>query len=151
MARTATDDLDLLATRLRLGIPLTGFDGRAIPLRHRDGTELDAIEAAQELLESGARLLSPEEGDTFIDAALDRAYRIEASAIMAGDPSAVVVARITGVLVSAAIRATVLAQAVDASPTDSNRATLAWYEVHDHRRRELLRASAAEDGTRLSA
>ena len=29
----ATDDLPLIAERLRLGLPLRGFDGREIPLR----------------------------------------------------------------------------------------------------------------------
>jgi hypothetical protein len=149
MARLATDDLDLLATRFRLGIPLQGFDGREIPLRHPDGRELDPIEAAESLLASAAGLLPADQGEAFVDATIARAHRMEANAIIGGEPTAVAVARVTGVLVSAAVRASVLAEADLASPTDLNRATLAWYEVHDRRRRRLL--AAADEDQRLSA
>ena len=58
MLPDATDDLQLLAERLRLGLPLRGFDGREIPLRTVSGDCVDAIEAANALLLSGASLLS---------------------------------------------------------------------------------------------
>lgn len=151
MARTATDDLDLLATRLRLGIPLVGFDGRAIPLRHADGSEVEIVDAARRLLESGADLLPPGEADGYLERAIGRARGVEASSIIAGDDTALAVAKVTAVLVSAAIRAAVLARAAHASPGDLNHATLAWYEIHDRRRQDLLTATDGLLGERLTA
>lgn len=150
MARTSDDDLDLLAIRLRLGIPLEGFDGRPIPLRHPDGREVDPMEAAQALLESGAEALGAD-GDDYIEYAIWRARSVEAEAIVAGQPSTVAEAKATAVLVSAAIRASVLARSSLASPTELNRATLAWYEVHDERLRRILGAAEAVETARLSA
>ena len=60
-------------------------------------------------------------------------------------------ARITGVLVSGAVRASVLAMRADACPTDLNRATLSWYERSDLRRRELLDAERRTVRDQLSA
>ncbi len=151
MPRPAVDDLSLLATRLRLGIPLTGFDGREIPLRDAGGRELDPIEAATELLRSGASLLCNDEAGVLLDATRRRAERIEAASCVAGDPTHVVVARVTGVLVSAAIRATVMARTHEASPTDLNQATLQWFYRHDLLRRQMLDADAAMGAQRLSA
>jgi hypothetical protein len=151
MPRPAVDDLSLLASRLRLGIPLTGFDGREIPLCDASGRELDPIEAAHELLRSGACLLPPDEAGILLDATLRRAQRIEAASCIAGDPMHLVTARVTGVLVSAAIRATVMARTREASPTDLNQATLQWFYRHDLLRRQMLDADAAMDRQRLSA
>jgi hypothetical protein len=151
MARTDIDDLDLLATRLHLGLPLTGFDGRDIPLRHPDGREVDPVEAAVAMLMSGASLLPTSAGRACIDDALERAYAVEASVLMAGESTVVATAKVTAVLVSAAIRASVRARATYASPSDMNQATLSWYSVHDAQRRELLDASAGMRGDRLSA
>ena len=134
----ATDDLPLLAERLRLGLPLRGFDGREIPLRDCAGANLDAVEAARTLLLSGASLLSADYADAFVFAALARAGEVEAAACLAGDPPSIVTARITAVLVSAAVRASVIARGPDVSPTAMNRATLSWYEMSHLRRRELL-------------
>lgn len=152
MARLAPDDLDLFATRLRLALPLEGFDGRPIPLRHPDGTEVEPVEAALMLLTSGAGLLPGDEGSPgYLDRMIERAYAVEAASIMAADSAATTVAKVVAVLVSGAIRATVLARQADASPSDLNRATLAWYEVHMQRHRQLLDASEMPDGSRLSA
>lgn len=151
MPRTVTDDLDLLADRLRLGIPLTGFDGREIPLRDATGRAIDPIEAAHELLRSGATLLPSDDAGAFMDRAIRRAQRVETASCVAGDPMHVVTGRVTGVLVSAAIRATVMARTSAASPTDLNRATLSWFQVHGLRRRQLLDAESSSGGHRLTA
>ena len=136
----APDDLQLIAERLRLGLPLRGFDGREIPLRDTDGELLGATEAAHALLLSAASLLECEYGDAFVFAALARAGDVEAASTMAGEPQTVVAAKITAVLVSAAVRASVIARGPDTSPSALNRATLSWYEMSRLRRRELLEA-----------
>jgi hypothetical protein len=136
----ASDDLQLIAERLRLGLPLRGFDGREIPLRDTDGELLGATEAAHVLLLSAASLLECEYGDAFVFAALARAGDVEAASTMAGEPQAVIAAKITAVLVSAAVRASVIARGPDTSPSALNRATLSWYEMSRLRRRELLEA-----------
>lgn len=141
----ATDDLPLLAERLRLGLPLRGFDGREIPLRNAQGVDLGAAEAAHVLLLSGASLLSAEYADAFVCAALTRAAEIEAAACLAGDPPSVIAAKVTAVLVSAAVRASVVARGPDVSPSAINRATLSWYELSHLRRRELLAAGCSRE------
>ncbi|OGO53901.1 MAG: hypothetical protein A2Z32_02760 [Chloroflexi bacterium RBG_16_69_14] len=135
---TASNDLSLIAERLRLGLPLRGFDGREIPLRTMDGETLAATEAAHTLLLSGASLLTPDYADAFVFAALTRAGEIEAAACLAGDSPNVIAAKVTAVLVSAAVRASVIARGPDISPSAINRATLSWYELSHLRRRELL-------------
>jgi len=145
------DDLPLLAERLRLGLPLRGFDGREIPLRNCAGANLDATEAAHELLLSSASLLSAEYADAFVSAALARAGKIEAAACLAGDSPSVIAAKVTGVLVSAAVRASVIARGPDVSPSAMNRATLSWYEMSHLRRRELLDAGHLGQQERRSA
>ncbi len=147
----ATDDLPLLAERLRLGLPLRGFDGREIPLRTDAGENLDATEAAHLLLLSGASLLSAEYADAFVFAALARAGAVEAAASLACDPPSIIAAKVTAVLVSAAVRATVLARGPDVSPSALNRATLSWYEMSHLRRRELLDAASMGQDQRRSA
>jgi len=147
----ATNDLPLLAERLRLGLPLRGFDGREIPLRTAAGESLDATEAAHLLLLSGASLLSAEYSDPFVFAALARAGSVEAAASLAGDAPTVIAAKVTAVLVSAAVRATVLARGPDVSPSALNRATLSWYEMSHLRRRELLDAASLGEDQRRSA
>jgi hypothetical protein len=144
----ASDDLTLIAERLRLGLPLRGFDGREIPLRDPDGDLVGATEAAHELLLSGASLLDREFGDAFVFAALARAGEIEAAATMAGEPHAVIAAKVTAVMVSAAVRASVIARGPDTSPSAINRATLSWYEMSHLRRRELLNAGWTFDEQR---
>jgi hypothetical protein len=145
------DNLTLLADRLRLGLPLRGFDGREIPLYDLSGQELDPIDAAHSLLMSGASLLPADEADAFVDHALARAQGVEVAAFAAGDTPALVAAKVTAVLVSAAVRATVVARGRDISPTALNRATMSWYQVQELRRRELLDATFAPDGRSLSA
>ena len=149
MDRTAPDDLDLLVTRLRLGIPLEGFDHRPIPLRHPDGREVAPREAAQALLESAAGLLGPESAE-YLESVIWRACAVETDALVAGESPATAAAKATAVLVSAAVRASVQAKAASASPTVLNQATLAWYQVHSDRRRQLLDAYA-NLGDRLTA
>jgi len=151
MFPTADDDLTLLAARLKLGLPLRGFDGREIPLRCPSGESLSPIEAGQALLRSGASLLPRDAAEAHVATVTERAATIEAAAYAAGEPPAVVVARITGVLVSGAVRASVLAKRADACPTDLNRATLSWYERSDLRRRELLDAERRTVRDQLSA
>ena len=151
MNADAAADLPLLAERLRLGLPLRGFDGREIPLRDCAGANLDAMEAAHALLLSGASLLSAGYADAFVFAALARAKKIEAAASLAGDPQTVITAKVTAVLVSAAVRASVIARGPDISPSALNRATLSWYEVSHLRRRELLDAGHLGQQERRSA
>ena len=146
-----TDDLPLLAERLRLGLPLRGFDGRDIPLRDTDGSNLGATEAAHALLLSGASMLSAEYADAYVFAALARAGEVEVAACTAGDPPAIIAAKVTAVLVSAAVRASVIARGPDVSPSAMNRATLSWYELSHLRRRELLDAGSMDWDERQSA
>jgi DNA-binding transcriptional regulator YdaS (Cro superfamily) len=147
----ATNDLPLIAERLRLGLPLRGFDGREIPLRNVLGENLGATEAAHALLLSGASLLSAEYADAFVFAALARAGEVEAAACMAGESPSVIAAKVTAVLVSAAVRASVIARGPDVSPSAINRATLSWYELSHLRRRELLNAGWVAMDHRQSA
>lgn len=147
----ADDDLTLLASRLKLGLPLRGFDGREIPLRSVTGACVGPIEAAQALLRSAASLLPADEADEFLATVCERAEAIERAACINGESPAVVAARVTGVLVSGAVRASVLARGHDVSPSAVNRATLSWYQVSDLRRRELLDAGATGEFSQLSA
>ena len=142
MHHDAANDLPLLAERLRLGLPLRGFDGREIPLRNADGANLDATEAAHVLLLSGASLLSAEYAEAYVFAAIARAGEVEAAACAAGESPAVIAAKVTAVLVSAAVRASVIARGPEVSPSALNRATLSWYELSHLRRRELLDAGS---------
>jgi hypothetical protein len=151
MHADASDDLPLLAERLRLGLPLRGFDGRDIPLRTTDGANLCATEAAHALLLSGASLLPADFADAFVFAAIARAGEIETAARMAGDSAAIITAKVTAVLVSGAVRASVIARGSDRSPSAINRATLSWYELSHLRRRELLDASVVGFDERQSA
>jgi hypothetical protein len=151
MDTNCNDDLPLLAERLRLGLPLRGFDGREIPLRNGAGEDLCALEAAHALLRSGASLLPTEVADAFILAALSRARSIEVAATEAGESSQVIAAKVTAVLVSAAVRASVIARGSDISPSALNRATLSWYELSRLRLRELFRATRSDEDIRQSA
>jgi DNA-binding transcriptional regulator YdaS (Cro superfamily) len=105
-----------------------------------DGSPVAANEAAHALLLSGASLLSPDYADAFVFAALARAGEVEAAACRAGDSPGVIAAKVTAVVVSAAVRASVIARGPDVSPSAINRATLSWYELSHLRRRELLDA-----------
>jgi len=145
------DDGRLLAERLRLGLPLRGLDGREIPLRGCDGRALAATEAAHALLLSGASLLPADYADAFVVATLARAGDVQAAACTAGETPGVITAKVTAVLVSAAVRASVIARGVDTSPSAFNRATLSWYERSHLRRRELLGAAWADHAERRSA
>jgi hypothetical protein len=151
MCLAANDDLPLLTERLRHGLPLRGFDGREIPLRNDAGEDLCATEAAHRLLRSGASLLRDDEADAFVGAALARASQIEAAATDAGEPPTTIAAKVTAVLVSAAVRASVIARGVDVSPSAINRATLSWYELSHLRRRELLMANGGHEDALRSA
>jgi hypothetical protein len=147
----AADDLQLLADRLRLGIPLRGFDGREIPLRDRFGRPIEPIQGARELLDSGVALLDPVEAGRFADETLARARQVEAAACVDGVDEPGLTARVAAVFVSAAVRASVIARERHASPSVINRATLSWYEMSQLRRRELLDADIAARETRLYA
>jgi hypothetical protein len=151
MDTKCNDDLPLLAERLRLGLPLHGFDGREIPLRDEAGEDLCAMEAAHALLRSGASLLPTEIAEAFIVTALSRARSVEVAATAAGDASTVIAAKVTAVLVSAAVRALVMARGSDISPSALNRATLSWYELSQLRRRELFMATRPDEDMRRSA
>ena len=84
-------------------------------------------------------------------AALARAGAVEAAASLAGDPPTVIAAKVTAVLVSAAVRANVMARGPDVSPSALNSATLSWYEMSHLRRRELLDAGISDQDQRRSA
>lgn len=140
MQHDAFDDILILAERFRLGIPLLGMDGRDIPLRDACGRTYGPIEAALLLVESAITRMPRHEAVAYRDDAIKRATLVEDAAVAAGIQGAELDARITGVLVSAAVRADVKARHVDASPSDLNRATLGWYEIHHLRRAELLSA-----------
>ena len=151
MLPDATDDLPLLAERLRLGLPLRGFDGREIPLRTRRrrmprgdrcGPRAPAVggEPALGRLRRCLRLRRAR------PSRCDRVRRL-----LAGDPPTVIAAKVTAVLVSAAVRASVIARGPDISPSALNRATLSWYEMSQLRRRELLDAGFMGQDQRRSA
>ena len=151
MLHDQPDDLQLLGDRLLLGIPLRGFDGRAIPLRDAAGQPVDPAEAALELLASAACLLTPEHEEELTAGALARARSVAIDAWGEGASRSGVTVRVTGVLVSAAVRASVLARDGTASPSELNRATLSWFEVSRLRRRELIEAGRLELDVRRSA
>ena len=138
MSHAASDDLSLLAERLRLGIPLTGFDGRSIPLRDCFGQPVAPIEAARELLESGASLLEPADAGEFLTDTLARARQVENAACLDGADAFGITARVAAVFVSAAVRARVIAAQCDVSPSEINRATLSWYQLHQLQRKALF-------------
>jgi hypothetical protein len=140
------DDIPLVAERLRHGIPLTGLDGRDIPLRDWLGRPYTAIEAALVLLASGVSGLPAGEAQAAIEAALDRATEIESTPTQDETGAREVAARITGVLVSAAIRAAVRARVGDPSPSELNRATLSWYEFNRLRGQQLLAGLDGDPG-----
>jgi hypothetical protein len=131
------DDLRLLAERLRLGLPLQGFDSCDIPLRYRSGIALGPVEAALLLLLSATRLMRAD-ADMVTSEALAHAEATEAAAHRAGDPPRMVAEKTSRVLVRAAVRASLLARGRDARPDTVDQATLSWYQVSDLRRRELL-------------
>ena len=143
MLRDHGDDIPLVAERLRLGIPLTGLDGRDIPLRDAEGRPYTAVEAALLLLASGTNCLPPEEAHEAMELALARATEIEDSIPDGGPDARVRAARITGVLVSAAVRAAAQARLADPSPTAINQAILSWFEVQRLRAQQLLVADAS--------
>jgi hypothetical protein len=132
------DDILILAERLRLGIPLHGMDGRDIPVCDGAGRSYAPIEAALMLLRSALTGMSDDEADAYLDEAVERAILVEDAAVAAGIHGGELDARITGVLVSAAVRADVMSRNGTASPSELNRATLAWYELNHLRRASLL-------------
>ena len=140
MRRHDPSDLYVLADRLRQGIPDRGFDGRPIPLRDEDGSCVTSVEAARVLLESGLAALDPMDAVEYRAAVLERAWSVELAAITDGVEPGGVEARITAVLVSAAVRANVLGRGDDVSPSGVNRATLSWYDRSRLRSAELLSA-----------
>ena len=151
MPYDASDDLHLLADRLRLGVPLRGFDGRAIPLRDPFGRPVEPIHAARELLESSVVMLDPADATEFLGDTLTRAREVEAAACIDGVDGFGITARVAAVFVSASVRANLYAQSPHVSPSDINRATLSWYEVSQLQRRALLDAEIASRETRLYA
>jgi hypothetical protein len=133
-------DLYALADRLRQGIPDRGFDGRPIPIRDEDGSCVSSVDAARILLESALAALDPLDAIAYRAAVLQRASDVETQAITDGVVPRGVEARMTAVLVSAAVRANVLGRGHDISPSGVNRATLAWYDRHRLRSSELIDA-----------
>jgi hypothetical protein len=96
-------------------------------------------------------LLDPGHAAEFLEDTLQRARDVEAAACMDGADPSTITARVAAVLVSAGVRASLLAQRHDVSPSEINRATLSWYEVSHLRRRELLEAARPSAGARLFA
>ena len=133
-----SDDVLILAERFQLGIPLLGMDGRAIPLRDSRGRPYGPIEAALLLLESALALLDPDVADAYLYDTVDRAIAVEDAAVGAGIRGLALDKRITGVFVSAAVRADLIARQGDASPTTLNQATLGWYQIQHLHRATLL-------------
>ena len=148
MLHAAPDDLPLLAERLRFGIPLVGLDGRMIPLRDRFGQPVPPIQAARELLDSGASLLDPADASGFVADTLARAREIETAACLEGVDGFGITARVAAVLVSAAVRARAIARQRDVSPSEINRATLSWYQLHQLQRRALFDRRAHREPAR---
>jgi hypothetical protein len=151
MLRDATTLLNLLVDRLRLGIPLAGFDGEAIPMLDADGRVVDPIDAAEILLRTSAARLPASDAGPFVERAVHRAATVEATSVIAGEPTDAVVAKVAGVLVSAAVRADTLYHQRHASPGDLNRATLAWFRAHEHVAHQLLEAVAVTPARELTA
>jgi hypothetical protein len=151
MPRDATTVLILLVDRLRLGIPLAGFDGEAIPMIDPEGRVVDPIDAAEILLRTSAAQLPASEAEPFLERAIRRAEAVEANAVIAGEPTDTVVSKVAGVLVSAAVRADALARQRHASPGELNGATLAWFRAHAHAAHQLLEAAAVEPARELTA
>jgi hypothetical protein len=147
----ASEDVRLLAERLRLGIPLNGLDGRDIPLRDVRGRPFGAIEAALMLLESAVATLPADVAHQACGDAIERATAIETDAALDGLDDDTVTARVVGVLVSASVRANMLARCDTLSPSDLNRATLGWYHEHQARRSQLLAGDGVLAGGRLTA
>lgn len=151
MPHDATTVLNLVVERLRLGIPLAGFDGAAIPMIDPQGRVVDPIEAAETLLRTSVARLPASEAAPYLHRAIRRAEAVEAAAVMAGDPTDTVIAKVAGVLVSAAVRADALSRERHASPRDLNRATLAWFRAHEHVAHQLLDVAAAAPARELTA
>ncbi len=151
MPHDAHDDLHLLADRLRLGVPMRGFDGREIPLRDASGAPIAPVQAARQLLASGVALLPSDHGAEFMDDTLARARDVEKTACQDGVDAFGITARVAAVLVSAAVRASLIARQCNVSPSEINRATLSWYEMSQLQRRTLLDAEIAAVDTRLYA
>jgi hypothetical protein len=131
-------DLEILAERFQLGIPLLGLDGRPIPLRDGGGRPYEPIEAAILLVESAISGLPADLAETYLDTIIERAIQVEDDGIAAGIAGLALDRRITGVFVSAAVRADLIGRYGEVSPSDLNRATLDWYQVHHVRRAALL-------------
>jgi hypothetical protein len=151
MPHDATTVLTLLVDRLRLGIPLAGFDGAAIPMLDGEGRVVEPIEAAEILLRTSAARLPASDAELFVERAIRRAEAVEATSVIAGEPTDAVVAKVAGVLVSAAVRADTLYRQRHASPGDLNRATLAWFRAHEHVAHQLLEAAAVTPARELTA
>ena len=132
------DDVLILAERFQLGIPLLGLDGAPIPLRDERGRPYSPIEAALLLLESSLHALETDVARIYLDTIIDRAILVEDEGIAAGLHGIALDRRIAGVIVSAAVRADLIGRHGEVSPSDLNRATLDWYQVHHARRAALL-------------
>ena len=151
MSFQTSEDVRLLAERLRLGIPLNGLDGRDIPLRDQRGRPFEPIAAALMLLESAVSGLPPDIAYETCGDAIERATAIDTDAALDGLDDDTRQARVVGVLVSAAVRASLAARGGTLSPSDLNRATLGWYHEHQARRSQLLAGDGDLAGGRLSA
>ncbi len=151
MLRDATAVLTLLVDRLRLGIPLAGFDGAAIPVVDTEGRVVDPIEAAEILLRTSAARLPAAEAEAFVRRAIRRAEAVEADSVMAGEAPETVIAKVAGVLVSAAVRADAMSRQHHVSPGDLNRATLAWFRAHERVAHQLLDVASIAPATKLTA
>jgi len=136
-----SDDVLILAERFQLGIPLHGLDGRPIPLRDDDGRAFGPVEAALLLLESSLGDLDADVAEAYRSTAIGRAIVIEDEGIADGVHGIDLDRRISGVFVSAAVRADMIRRHGEVSPSDLNRATLAWYQIHHVRRATLLAGS----------
>jgi hypothetical protein len=136
-----SDDVLILAERFQLGIPLHGLDGRPIPLRDEQGRAFGPVEAALLLLESSLGGLDEDVAEAYRSTAIGRAILIEDEGLADGLRGIDLDRRISGVFVSAAVRADMIRRHGEVSPSDLNHATLEWYRVHQVRRATLLAGS----------
>ena len=148
----AHDDLHLLADRLRLGVPLHGFDGREIPLRDAFGAPVAAAPGGPRAARLGRRLLlDPDQATEFMDDTLARAREVETAGVhgrrSTGSGSPPGSPRSWS---APSVRASLLSQSRHVSPSEINRATLSWYEMSQLQRRPLLDAEIASRSRRAS-
>jgi hypothetical protein len=142
--------LPLLAERLRLGVPLQGFDGDDIPLHYGSGTDVGLIEAAILLLLSATSALQDEYADQFVAATIAEVDAVEREAVASGMDQASIVETVVAILVRAALRADLVGAGHDVDAPTIENAARSWYSLNSIRR-QILVAGQSTSGGRLLA